>query len=113
MSQPHPSEASDLVDLVSDELGSIGEMRGYGWTHDSGDLDSGPVNSAYKTLVSMTDKMGEQLALGGRLRSVSVDRVASQVIESHFLPDMRGNMMAFTRQKVRCVKCRHSIEECL
>ncbi len=108
LSQPHPNEASELVDLVSDRLGSIGDLRGYGWTHDSGYLDSGPVNSAYKTLVSMTDKMGEQLALGSRLRSVSVDRVASQVIESHFLPDMRGNMMAFTRQKVRCVKCGHS-----
>ena len=108
LSQPHPNEATDLVDLVSDRLGSIGDLRGYGWTHDSGALDSGPVNSAYKTLVSMTDKMGEQLALGSRLRSVSVDRVASQVIESHFLPDMRGNMMAFTRQKVRCVKCGHS-----
>jgi len=108
LSQPHPSEASNLVDLVSDRLGTIGDLRGYGWTHDSGELDSGPINSAYKTLVSMTDKMGEQLALGSRLRSVSVDRVASQVIESHFLPDMRGNMMAFTRQKVRCVKCGHS-----
>ncbi len=106
--QPHPNEASSLVDLVSDRLGSIGDIRGYGWTHDSGVLDAGPENSAYKTLETMNDKMTEQLALGSRLRSVSVRRVASQVIESHFLPDMRGNMMAFTRQKVRCVKCGHS-----
>jgi DNA polymerase II large subunit len=108
LSQPHPNEASGLVDLVSDRLGSIGDIRGYGWTHDSGELDSGPVNSAYKTLETMNDKMTEQLALGSRLRAVSVRRVASQVIESHFLPDMRGNLMAFTRQKVRCVKCGHS-----
>jgi len=108
LSQPHPNEASSLVDLVSDRLGSIGDIRGYGWTHDSGELDAGPVNSAYKTLETMKDKMTEQLALGSRLRSVSVRRVASQVIESHFLPDMRGNLMAFTRQKVRCVKCGHS-----
>ena len=107
-SQPHPNETSSLVDLVSDRLGSIGDIRGYGWTHDSGILDAGPENSAYKTLETMNDKMTEQLALGSRLRSVSVRRVASQVIESHFLPDMRGNMMAFTRQKVRCVKCGHS-----
>ncbi|GIT41879.1 MAG: hypothetical protein Ct9H300mP10_08890 [Methanobacteriota archaeon] len=53
----------------------------------------------------MQDKMLAQLALGTRLRSVSAQRVASQVIESHFLPDLRGNLMAFTRQKVRCVKC--------
>ncbi|HJN70692.1 MAG TPA: hypothetical protein QF525_04550, partial [Candidatus Thalassarchaeaceae archaeon] len=49
-----------------------------------------------------------QLALGHTLRSVDVSRVASQVIESHFLPDLRGNLVAFTRQKVRCVRCGHS-----
>ena len=53
----------------------------------------------------MKDKMDGQLALGRRLRSVNATKVASKVIQSHFLPDMRGNMMAFTRQKVRCVKC--------
>lgn len=107
-SRPHPSEVEPLVDLVADRVGSVGEIRGYGWTHDSGRLDAGPVNSSYKTLETMEDKMLAQLALGQRLRAVSVQRVASQVIESHFLPDLRGNLMAFTRQKVRCVKCAHS-----
>ena len=107
-SQPHPSELEDIVDLVDGRVGTVGEIRGYGWTHDSGELDSGPVNSSYKTLKTMEDKMLAQLAIGRRLRSVSAARVASQVIESHFLPDLRGNLMAFTRQKVRCVKCAHS-----
>lgn len=103
--QPHPNDLQTLVDLVDDRLGTTGEIRGYGWTHDSGRLDAGPENSSYKTLETMQDKMLAQLALGTRLRSVSAQRVASQVIESHFLPDLRGNLMAFTRQKVRCVKC--------
>ena len=107
-SQPHPNEIGGLVDLAGDRIGSIGEVRGYGWTHDSGQPDAGPVNSSYKTLETMKDKMLAQLALGQQLRAVSAQRVASQVIESHFLPDLRGNLMAFTRQKVRCVKCAHS-----
>ena len=107
-SQPHPSELENIVDLVEGRLGTVGEVRGYGWTHDSGELDAGPANSSYKTLETMEDKMLAQLAIGRRLRSVSAARVASQVIESHFLPDLRGNLMAFTRQKVRCVKCGHS-----
>lgn len=49
--------------------------------------------------------MNGQLAIGSLLRSVRVEKVASQVIESHFLPDLRGNLVAFTRQRVRCVKC--------
>ena len=105
LEQPHPNEVIKLVDLVSNREGSIGDMRGYGWTHDSGLLDAGPKNSSYKTLKTMKDKMDGQLALGRRLRSVNATKVASKVIQSHFLPDMRGNMMAFTRQKVRCVKC--------
>ena len=56
----------------------------------------------------MKDKLDSQLSLGKVLRSVAADRVAKQVIESHFLPDMRGNLMAYTRQKIRCVKCGES-----
>ncbi len=108
LSQPHSRDVRGMVDLVEDRLGTIGDLRGYGWTHDSGPLDAGPQNSAYKTLVTMKDKLSSQLDLGSVLRSVNVDGVAKQVIESHFLPDLRGNMMAFTRQKVRCVKCGES-----
>ena len=104
-SQPHPSELSDEVETVETRLGTIGDLRGYGWTHESGELDAGPKNSSYKTLKSMEDKMNGQLSIGSLLRSVRVEKVASQVIESHFLPDLRGNLVAFTRQKVRCVKC--------
>ena len=108
LEQPHSKEVRGLVDIVEGRLGMIGEIRGYGWTHDSGPLDAGPRNSSYKTLVTMKDKLDSQLELGRVLRPVGVRRVAKQVIESHFLPDMRGDLMAYTRQKVRCVKCGES-----
>jgi len=108
LGQPHPKEVRSLVDIVENRLGMIGEIRGYGWTHDSGPLDAGPANSSYKTLVTMKDKLEGQLGLGRLLRPVAAERVAKQVIESHFLPDMRGNLMAYTRQKIRCVKCGES-----
>jgi len=108
LGQPHSKDIRELVDIVEDRLGMIGEIRGYGWTHDSGLLDAGPMNSSYKTLVTMKDKLDSQLSLGRVLRPVAANKVAKQVIESHFLPDMRGNLMAYTRQKIRCVKCGES-----
>jgi len=106
--QPHPKDIFNQMDVVERRLETIGAMRGYGYTHESGKIDAGPVNSSYKILETMKDKMNGQLLLGGLLRSVDVRKVASQVVESHFLPDLRGNLMAFTRQKFRCVRCGES-----
>ena len=107
---PHPRQIMDkkLVDFVNNRIGTVGAVRGYGFSHDLESLDAGPINSAYKTLGSMTDKMSAQLALGRKLRSVDARVVASTVIGSHLLPDVRGNLNAFSRQKFRCAKCNHS-----
>ena len=40
--QPHPSELSGDVETVETRLGTIGDLRGYGWTHECGELDAGP-----------------------------------------------------------------------
>ena len=108
LNQPHPKTIADRMDFVERRLGSIAAVRGYGYTHDCDAIDAGPALSAYKTLDTMIDKMNGQLDLGHRLRGVDVRTVASSVVRSHFLPDLRGNMNAYARQKVRCLKCAHS-----
>lgn len=108
LNQPHPKEIQSRMDFVERRLGSVAAVRGYGYTHDCFALDQGPKLSAYKTLETMIDKMNGQLALGHRLRAVNVRQVASSVVRSHFLPDLRGNLNAYGRQKVRCLKCGHS-----
>ena len=106
--QPHPKSCLNRVDFVERRLGSVAAVRGYGFTHDCHSISAGPALSAYKTLDTMVDKMNGQLELGHRLRAVDVRKVAASVIRSHFLPDIRGNLNAFARQKVRCLKCGHS-----
>ena len=106
--QPHPYEIANQMDIIERRIGTVGAVRGYGFTHDANSIDSGPLNSSYKTLETMIDKMNAQLLLGQQLRGVDVRNVASQVVESHFLPDLRGNLVAFTRQKFRCVRCGES-----
>ena len=108
LTQPHPKELSKKMDFVERRLGTPAAVRGLGFTHNTKNMADGPRKSAYKTLETMIDKMNGQLKLGQKLRGVDVRTVASSVIRSHFLPDLRGNLVAFTRQKVRCLKCGHS-----
>jgi DNA polymerase II large subunit len=108
LTQPHPKDIADSMDFVERRLGTIGAVRGYGYTHDCERMDEGPELSAYKTLATMIDKMNGQLNLCQRLRAINARTVASSVIRSHFLPDLRGNLNAYGRQKIRCLKCGNS-----
>ena len=61
--------------------------------------------SNYKTLKTMMDKMNAQLNLAVKIRAVDEADVAYKVIERHFLPDILGNLRAFSKQSVRCPAC--------
>ena len=108
LTQPHPKDIADSMDFVERRLGTVAAVRGYGYTHDCERMDEGPDLSAYKTLATMIDKMNGQLNLCQRLRAINARTVASSVIRSHFLPDLRGNLNAYGRQKIRCLKCGNS-----
>jgi DNA polymerase II large subunit len=93
------------VEIAEDTLGTDAEYAGFEHTHDTTDLAMGPDLSAYKTLGSMMDKMDAQLELSRKLRAVDETDVAERVIEFHFLPDLIGNLRAFSRQETRCLDC--------
>jgi DNA polymerase II large subunit len=101
----NPKELEDTIDLVSSRLGTQAQYDGFMFTHDTSDIAGGPVKSAYKTLGSMVEKMDAQLSLAEKIRAVDVADVAERVLISHFLPDLFGNLRAFSRQGTRCVKC--------
>ena len=93
------------VRLAADTLETDEAYRNFRFTHDTSDIAVGPDLSAYKTLGPMTDKMDSQLELARKLRAVDETDVAERVIEYHFLPDLLGNLRAFTSQEMRCVAC--------
>jgi DNA polymerase II large subunit len=97
------------VATVASRLGTTAEYTGFGFTHQSSSISLGPLNSSYKVLDSMMDKMETQLELARRIRAVDERDVAERVIKTHFLPDLIGNLRAFSRQKVRCVKCNYKV----
>ncbi|WP_458185908.1 DNA polymerase II large subunit [Haladaptatus sp. NG-WS-4] len=93
------------VTIAEDYLGTDEEYTNFRHTHDTSNIALGPDLSAYKTLGSMMDKMDAQLELARKLRAVDETDVAERVIEGHFLPDLIGNLRAFSRQETRCLDC--------
>ncbi|PSG96190.1 DNA polymerase II large subunit [Thermoplasmatales archaeon SW_10_69_26] len=102
---PGPKEVAEHVEIVEDRLGTPEQYDRLAATHDTASFDEGPRLSAYKTIDSMEEKMEGQLGLAERLRAVDAGDVASRVICDHFMPDIIGNLKAFSRQTVRCAKC--------
>jgi len=93
------------IEMAGETLGTDAQYAGFDHTHDTTDIAIGPDLSAYKTLGSMMDKMDAQLELARKVRAVDETDVAERVIEYHFLPDLIGNLRAFSRQDVRCIDC--------
>jgi len=100
-------EAVD-IEIAEASLETEGEYHGFDHTHDTSNIALGPDLSAYKTLGSMMDKMDAQLNLARKLHAVDETDVAERVIEYHFLPDLIGNLRAFSRQETRCLDCGES-----
>lgn len=76
-----------------------------GFTHDATDFNNGVVNSSYKTLPTMKEKVAAQMDLVDKLRSVDSSDVARLIIERHFIRDIRGNLRKFSHQQFRCSNC--------
>jgi DNA polymerase II large subunit len=100
-----PAEVEDIMTIAESTLGTDREYTDFRHTHDVTDIAAGPDLSAYKTLGSMEEKMDAQLHLSRKLRAVVESDVAERIIEYHFLPDLIGNLRAFSRQEVRCLDC--------
>lgn len=101
----HSKNAESFMDLVASRIGTDKQYEQFGFTHDTTDISAGPKESLYKTLKSMMDKMDVQLSLAAKIRAVDEADVAYKVIERHFLPDIIGNLRAFSKQSVRCPQC--------
>jgi len=101
----NPKELEHIMDLVSSRLGTELQYEQFGFTHDTDNISAGPKMSSYKTLKTMMDKMNAQLNLAAKIRAVNEADVAYKVIERHFLPDILGNLRAFSKQSVRCPIC--------
>jgi DNA polymerase II large subunit len=101
----HPKELEEVMDTVGGRIGTPEQYQDFAYTHEVADINSGVRMSAYKRLGKMIKKMDAQFELGSKIRAVDIRDEATKVIQTHFLPDLIGNLNAFSRQTVRCTKC--------
>ena len=100
-----PAELLEYVDNVEMHLGTPKQYEGLMFSHHTSSIHSGPNLCLYKRLPSMKEKVEAQIALAEIIRAVDQRSVVEGVLSSHFLPDIMGNVRAFSKQKVRCPKC--------
>ncbi|MGC9444236.1 MAG: DNA polymerase II large subunit [Candidatus Methanospirareceae archaeon] len=93
------------IDTAASKIEKPRDTYGFGYTHRTTDIAAGPINSLYKQLDTMIEKMEAELRLARMIRAVNETEVAETVIENHFLRDIKGNLRAFGSQKMRCNKC--------
>lgn len=101
----NPKEVEELIEKVKDRLADKSRFYGLKFTHDTEDISIGVKESAYKYLETMQDKVRAQMEIAEKVIAVDESDVAERVITSHFLPDIIGNLRAFSRQEFRCVNC--------
>jgi len=100
-----PKALTSLIETVHQRLGSVAVLESLGFTHHTHDINSGNLESAYKKLGSMLDKVTLQLKLAESIKAVEAGEVAKRVLSTHFMRDLTGNLKAFAGQRFRCTKC--------
>lgn len=80
-------------------------FQGALYTHETDNINSAVVCSAYKLLPTLEEKVKGQMELAEKIRATDEDDVARLIIERHFIRDIRGNLRKFSQQQFRCVSC--------
>ncbi|MBU0586170.1 DNA polymerase II large subunit, partial [Candidatus Micrarchaeota archaeon] len=95
------------IKIVKNVLGKPEQYEQMGLTHMNSNISDGPLKTAYLSLDSIPEKVRLQFNLEKRLLAVDVKDVAERLILSHFIPDLYGNLRAFSRQTFRCTDCNY------
>ncbi|HZY69945.1 MAG TPA: DNA polymerase II large subunit [Thermoplasmata archaeon] len=104
----HPKEVERSIETLGRRLGAAHPLHGLGFTHDTTDVAGGPVLSAYREAGSMNRIVELSIALAAQIRAVDVGDAVSLVLNSHFLPDVMGNLKSYATQRFRCKVCNTS-----
>ncbi|MEM4368254.1 MAG: DNA polymerase II large subunit [Candidatus Anstonellales archaeon] len=97
---------SEKIITVKDIL-KKNPYNGFNYTHEVKEINY-PTRSTYVTIGDMNKKIKVMLELADKLRAVDKREIAIKLINTHFFPDLYGNLRTFAKQKFRCSKCNES-----
>ena len=96
------------VEIIKSRLETKEQFYGYHFTHSTSSLTTSKSRSAYSTLGSMLDKFDLQIRNADMIDAVNTSEIVSNVISTHLVPDIMGNLRAYARQSFRCTACGRS-----
>jgi len=93
------------VEIVESRIETERQFYDYFFTHPTSSLTTSKSRSAYSTLGSMLDKFDMQVRNAELINAVNTSEIVSNVISTHLVPDLMGNLRAYARQSFRCTAC--------
>ncbi|MEM2929526.1 MAG: DNA polymerase II large subunit [Thermoproteota archaeon] len=94
-----PKDLLDKMRLVNKDDPNIA------WSHDTSSIVNGVKRNVYSTLGSMERKLKLQLEITSLLTGIDKKDFVENLLNSHLLKDISGNIRTFHTQKFRCKKC--------
>jgi len=104
----HKASNITSVEIIKSRLETKEQFFGYYFTHNTSTLTTSKSRSAYSTLGSMLDKFDLQIRNADLIDAVDTNEIVSNVISTHLVPDIMGNLRAYARQSFRCTACGRS-----
>ena len=95
----------DSVEIVESRLSTERQFYDYHFTHGTSTLTTSRSRSAYSVLGSMLNKLDLQLKNAEMIRAVDPNETVLNIITTHLVPDMAGNLRAYASQTFRCTEC--------
>jgi DNA polymerase II large subunit len=102
------AKAADItskIEIVKNRIGKEDQFFNYLFTHFTESLTTNVQRSAYSRLSTIDEKLQMQISTARLINAVDEDEVVSMVLTTHILPDIMGNMRAYSSQAFRCSKC--------
>ena len=100
-----PNEISNIMDIIRNRLDSENQFYKFYFTHDTNILSIDDKRCQYSTLKTLKEKLDMQIEVAKKIDAVNPNEVISSVLNTHLLPDIIGNMKAYTSQSFRCKLC--------